>query len=456
MSEQVLKAASAANTFTLKNNEDGTFSILKGEVGPTEVLKLDASGKLVGDGSLLTGIDSLPLGGIMQVSAGVVPNPSKYLRCDGSQKLRSSYASLSALQDAHTFTERSLATAVVLGPANNSIFSNGTGTVIGFHGSTNDTCQQSADYGATWSNRTIGSSAKSWYYGAWMGGSVLKFVGIPSSSANSVHAYSPDGATWTTASTLTAKNWSSIACNDAGTVCIVVCIDDGTTNKSTNGTSFSASGTLGSAGANSKKITWLQSAGVFVVAETKTKRFWTSTDGTAWTLGTMPRYLNEQIMMVSTQTATFVFNHAGNVSTSAIGNGSMLYKTTNGIDWSDMSTHIMPFVPQSGVGSNQYIWQYMSKLTSSGIAIHGAPGIAETGGYLITSFDDGVSWQFRRYTGASGLSVNACGPVSSNSYLVSGMLSNGSGAGVNSVATVAIDNTKLQLPEIINGYVRYA
>lgn len=44
MSEHVLKAASAANTITLKNNEDGTFSVKLGESSPTEIFKISASG----------------------------------------------------------------------------------------------------------------------------------------------------------------------------------------------------------------------------------------------------------------------------------------------------------------------------------------------------------------------------------------------------------------------------
>lgn len=44
MSEHILKAASAANTITLKNNEDGTFSIKLGESSPTEIFKISASG----------------------------------------------------------------------------------------------------------------------------------------------------------------------------------------------------------------------------------------------------------------------------------------------------------------------------------------------------------------------------------------------------------------------------
>lgn len=44
MSTQVLKAGSAANTINLVNNEDGTFSITKGESSPTTLVTLGSQG----------------------------------------------------------------------------------------------------------------------------------------------------------------------------------------------------------------------------------------------------------------------------------------------------------------------------------------------------------------------------------------------------------------------------
>ena len=45
MSDQVLKASNTANTITLRNNEDGTFSVIKGEPG-IEIVGLNANGDI--------------------------------------------------------------------------------------------------------------------------------------------------------------------------------------------------------------------------------------------------------------------------------------------------------------------------------------------------------------------------------------------------------------------------
>ena len=44
MSSQILKAASAANTYNIDNVEDGTLNITKGETSPTTVLGLSTNG----------------------------------------------------------------------------------------------------------------------------------------------------------------------------------------------------------------------------------------------------------------------------------------------------------------------------------------------------------------------------------------------------------------------------
>jgi hypothetical protein len=112
--------------------------------------------------------------------------------------------------------------------------SSGTGNIVGMYKGT-DICAKSNDSGATWSTAAIGSSTKEWINVTWMGGSVNKFVAVSYSAASTTHAYSSDGTTWTTATTLTGKYWSDVESNDAGTVAVAVCYNDGTTYTSSNG-----------------------------------------------------------------------------------------------------------------------------------------------------------------------------------------------------------------------------
>jgi hypothetical protein len=73
MSETTLAASNAANNYTLKNNEDGSFAIKKGTTG---MLSIDASGNLkftlgsyASDAAAATG--GVPIGGLYQTSGTV-------------------------------------------------------------------------------------------------------------------------------------------------------------------------------------------------------------------------------------------------------------------------------------------------------------------------------------------------------------------------------------------------
>jgi microcystin-dependent protein len=91
MSQTTLAASSAANNYTLRNNEDGSFDILR---GTTVVQSISATGVISGNGSGLTGINSTPAGTI--IDFGGSSAPSGYLACNGAAVSRTTYADLFA------------------------------------------------------------------------------------------------------------------------------------------------------------------------------------------------------------------------------------------------------------------------------------------------------------------------------------------------------------------------
>lgn len=59
MSEQILKASNPSNTVTIRNNENGTVSILMGEGSPVTIMGIGVNGPILPDGSIVASINSL-------------------------------------------------------------------------------------------------------------------------------------------------------------------------------------------------------------------------------------------------------------------------------------------------------------------------------------------------------------------------------------------------------------
>jgi hypothetical protein len=430
-------------------------TVAEAEAGADTTRAVTPAGVAAAIAALGGGGADVPIGAVASFAIGVTPDSGKYIRCSGSNVARASYANLTALPDGMTATMRTPATAGGWGAG----ASNGAGKIVLMTDAV-DSCDKSADSGATWATATIGSSSKAWSDVVWMGGSVNKFVALSNYSANTTHAYSSDGATWTTSTTLASKTWNSIASNDAGTVVVMVCADDGTTYTSSNGTSFSAGGTLGSASSGAKVVRWMQTAGLFVVVENSTTRYWTSTNGASWTLRTLPASLGASITSVANR------NRGIQVTTGAlfyVGSGQisgeqLIFKTTDGINWTVLKVpgRVAFAAFNTNIG--------LARIGSSTLGIYPSNNT----GLLFLSFDDGVSFHTYRpgneFTSTVPETLGGFGstggflPISTTAFLVP-VVAEISGSATSRLLTIAIDSSKASLPLDHYGenlFLRYA
>lgn len=381
----------------------------------------------------------VPIGTILLTSSGKVPDTAKYLYCDGSNVLRSTYTNLSTLPDGLTATVRTAAASQTFRDG----ACDGSGNIILVYGGS-DVVHKSTDSGATWATDALPAAAGGLAnYIAWMGGSVNKFV-ILTSNLSTRHYYGTPGS-WTSATTLTSKTWTGLAANDAGTIAIAVCSDDGVTNKSTNGTSFSASGTLGSASTGDKYVTWMQTAGLFVVFENNNNSYWTSTDGTTWTTRTLPA---SPILYTAPATRRDVAVTTGSLFIKpAAQNCGLIFKTTDGINWTILN-NMTDITGALGTSSR------LARAGSSILVMTGSNGVP----YVMLSYDEGISWIVADISNGVGTSYFASFPtlkISSTSFLSIFAYTSGA-SNLQGLATVAIDSTKAKLPNgKANQYIRY-
>lgn len=86
---------STTPTWALAGGSLGTAAVLAAGTGANNLVQLNASGQLPAvDGSLLTGISSLPTGCVIAVASETVP--TGYLECNGAAISRTTYATLYA------------------------------------------------------------------------------------------------------------------------------------------------------------------------------------------------------------------------------------------------------------------------------------------------------------------------------------------------------------------------
>jgi hypothetical protein len=250
---------------------------------------------------------------------------------------------------------------------------------------------------------------------------------------------------------MSTKTWTDFAVNDAGTIGICVCSNDGTTNKTTNGTTFAAAGSLGSAGAASKVIYWLQTAGLFVVLEHNTTRSWTSTDGTTWSAVTLPFKHHatgvNPTRTVGAATTGALFVASGGYQ--AI--NDTLWKTTDGATWSQIGNSIT-FV-KTGTEANGL---KILRIGASMIAVSTLYGTST----WVTK-DDGVTWTLWTVATSSNTSpaqnITQGAIVVSSTRFVCGVFDE-AGLDTTKLAYVDLDSTKAQLSRSLGmtQYIRYA
>lgn len=404
-----------------------------GDAAANKFLKAD------GNWTAIAGGADVPIGAILIGSSGFTPDPAKYLRCDGSLVTRATYTNLSTLPDGMTATPRTVAGAATYSEgatdgAGNIVIS---GDSIG-----SNTVHVSTNSGATWATQAVGA-ALSFTHFAWMGGSVNKFIAIAAGSSTTTHAYASVPTSWTTATTLTTKEWSGVAANGAGTVAVVVCNDDGTTYSSSNGTSFSSAGTLGSAGAAPKAVFWSPSAGLFLAFEHGTTNYWTSTNGASWTTRVCPFGRAE---VAQNQRRDYAITANNIFVRPRSGTAGRIFKSPDGVNWTMLN-----------IASADFAGSYNSSQSRIGSLGDGILSLSGGGGnpFLSLSFDEGLTWINVDISGsdARGWVTPFHGmKLTSTSFLVSFDLSSGVG-----LATVAIDSTKAQLPTgSANQYIRFA